>query len=182
MDARVPAVHAIGYRDAYGTEYKGADECRDETRECVDALGDHLERDPKLSAVRRDIERAESSKSGSSAPTCESFRTPYKSHRCGNTINLSVNLGNPSHFDLDNSLCVSFWVSRNGKPVLNWCFIMPNASINGSKGVVIVLSHGALVSWDGRVLKHCSSIPDVEDGNEVFGIFVGSTSQPKSKK
>jgi hypothetical protein len=56
----------------------------------------------------------------------------------------------------------------------NWAFIIPDVAINGSRGVVIKLFHGAVVSWDGRKIRHCSSIPKPGDDNNVYGCMFGS--------
>ena len=52
---------------------------------------------------------------------------------------------------------------------------MPNVQVfyNGETyyGVVIILNHGTSICWDGRVIRHCTSITNVTDGNHVFGTF-----------
>lgn len=175
------SMHAIGYRESdVGTEYKGTDECRNETLEFAEEMGAFLLE--KLPHTRQSIAAAEMEKMGESGEKCESFNTRNPNNFVGNTVNISIDLGNSGHFDcFDDSLCASLWVSRNGKFVKNWYFVLPHASINGSKGVIICLSHGVVVAWDGDALKHLSAIPDVEEGDNVYGVFVGSTSSPKVK-
>jgi hypothetical protein len=170
------SMHPIGYRNSKtGLEYKGTNECRKETLAFASEIGAYLHKN--LPHVQRDIEEAEMLKMGDT-PRCESFDTSNPNHRCGNTINISRDLGNPCHYDNDASYGCSLWLSQTGKSVGNWYFVLPHASIDGSKGVVIVLSHGVLITWHGNDVKHCTAIPEAEDDNEVFGIFVGSTSDP----
>ena len=93
----------------------------------------------------------------------------------GSSIMLSRNLGNSSHFDnSDGSNSCSIWAEKNVGMATNWFFVLPNMSINGSKGVVIKLRHGVSISWDGRVVRHCSSVTAVGKTNDVYGCMFGS--------
>ena len=56
----------------------------------------------------------------------------------------------------------------------NWYFVLPNLSISGSRGVIIKLRHGVVISWDGRKIYHCSSMATPGQGNKVFGCMWGS--------
>jgi hypothetical protein len=56
----------------------------------------------------------------------------------------------------------------------NWYFVMPN--VEGKRpdgteyrGLAIKLGHGIAISWDGRVVRHCTSVscPDGLDGGYV---------------
>jgi hypothetical protein len=93
----------------------------------------------------------------------------------GNVIMISRNLGNSGHFDsADASRSTAFWVEEEPGGAKNWWFIFPDVSIDGSKGVVIKLFHGIGISWDGSKIKHCSSITDTGDNNNVYGCMFGS--------
>ncbi len=59
-----------------------------------------------------------------------------------------------------------------GSKAKTWFFVMPNGSINGSKGVVVQLFHGAAISWEGRVIRQCSSEAEMGEGNDVYGCML----------
>ena len=92
--------------------------------------------------------------------------------RVGYSIDMSCNLGNSSHFNAhDASQGYSVWTEEHRGIARNWFFIMPNVhgrKLDGSSfaGVAIKLHHGTAISWDGRVVRHCTSItmPDGVDG------------------
>lgn len=93
----------------------------------------------------------------------------------GCTVDMSVNLGNSSHYDVhDASQGYSVWTEEMQGLGANWFFILPN--LHGTRpdgrpfaGVAIRLSHGVAISWDGRVIRHCTSLsmPDGIDGRRV---------------
>jgi hypothetical protein len=94
----------------------------------------------------------------------------------------SVNLGNASHYDvMDASTGISVWTELIPGTAKNWYFVLPNLKVthNGIEyvGVMIKLDHGTAISWDGRLIRHCTSVTDVngnkggEGGNFVFGTF-----------
>jgi len=56
---------------------------------------------------------------------------------------------------------------------LCWYFILPNATIEGSHGVAIQLSHGTMISWNGVELKHHTMIPSPALSDLYFGCFMG---------
>jgi hypothetical protein len=104
-----------------------------------------------------------------------------KSERCqrvGYSINMSVNLGNASHFDVhDASQGFSVWTEEVPGCGANWYFILPN--VHGTKpdgrtkfrGIAVKLAHGVAISWDGPVSRHCTSVshPDGMEGDRVRG-------------
>jgi ribosomal protein S4 len=93
----------------------------------------------------------------------------------GGSIMLSRNLGNSSHFDTsDNSFSCSIWGEKHQRRAESWYFVLPNMSFNGSSGIVIRLRHGVAISWDGRIHRHCSSVPDPGPDNNVYGCMFGS--------
>ena len=93
----------------------------------------------------------------------------------GRTVDMSVNLGNSSHYNVnDCSQGFAVWTEETPGKASNWYFIMPN--VHGTRedgspfsGLVVRLYHGVAISWDGRVLRHCTSVskPDGEDSAEV---------------
>ena len=103
--------------------------------------------------------------------------------RVAYTIDLSYNLGNSSHFDVnDASQGYSCWTEEMLGWGENWYFIMPNVEgkrPNGTKftGLAIKLGHGIAISWDGRIVRHCTSVscPDGLDSGYV-GVGKDSTS------
>ena len=115
--------------------------------------------------------------------------------RIGYSIDMSCDLGNSSHYDIhDASQGFSVWTEEQPGVAANWYFIMPN--VHGTRldgppfaGVAIKLRHGTAISWDGRVVRHCTSItmPDGIDGrspldshrkrdfaNHVYGTFTAA--------
>jgi hypothetical protein len=95
------------------------------------------------------------------------------------SIDQSVDLANPSHFDpFDASIAISTWTELFPGNASNWYFIMPNIEVffDGKKyeGLYVKLSHGTSISWDGRLIRHCTSITHLGkplSGNHVFGTF-----------
>jgi len=91
------------------------------------------------------------------------------------TIDMSVNLGNSSHYDVnDCSQGFAVWTEEMPGKAANWYFVMPN--VHGTRadgtpfsGLAVRLYHGVAISWDGRVLRHCTSVlkPDGEDSAKV---------------
>lgn len=113
--------------------------------------------------------------------------------RVGYTIDMSVDLGNASHFDLhDASQGYSVWTEELRGRGENWFFVMPN--LHGKHpdgkpfaGVAIRLTHGIAISWDGRIIRHCTSLSEPEGpdgkrvgagegghGNHLYGTFTAA--------
>ena len=93
----------------------------------------------------------------------------------GSVLVISKNLGNASHYDYaDDSVSFSVWAEEQPGGSRNWFFIMPSVSYQGSKGVVVRLSHGAAISWDGTKIRHCTSVTKMGENNNVYGCFFGS--------
>ena len=59
--------------------------------------------------------------------------------------------------------------------------VFPNLQVFHNKkvyyGVLIQLGHGTSLSWDGRVIRHNTSVTTVGPGNHVFGTFFGAKSK-----
>jgi hypothetical protein len=113
--------------------------------------------------------------------------------RVGYTIDMSVNLGNSSHFDVhDASQGYSVWTEEVRGRGANWYLFLPN--VHGYKpdgtrffGLAIKLGHGVAISWDGRKIRHCTSVshPDgIQNGmvgggwahfeNHLYGTFTAA--------
>ena len=89
------------------------------------------------------------------------------------TMNCSKRLINPPHVDgCDLGISVSLWTELKPNNAKNWEFLLPSCvSTNPNdkfEGIVISLSDGAIISWDGKI-KHCSSVGEVSHDNEVYG-------------
>lgn len=105
----------------------------------------------------------------------ERFETGGREGLCS-VVNTSEDLICSSHHDVnDKSMCVSFWVKRTNGQVKDWYFILPNVTMNGKKGLVIKLFHGCVVSWDGRIIRHCSTVGERDKENHVHGVWFGSS-------
>ena len=92
------------------------------------------------------------------------------------SMDLSVNLSNSSHYDVnDASQGFSIWTEEHPGTTDDWYFVLPNMHgtfPNSDKeyyGIAIKLTHGVLISWDGRRIRHCTSMMN-RRGN-VFGTF-----------
>jgi hypothetical protein len=121
-----------------------------------------------------DIRDTDTLKSTEGLPPLEEMGGKYGP---GHVIMISRNLGNSPHIDnADGSRSIAFWVEEEPGRAKNWSFLLPDVSIDGSLGVVIKLFHGAVISWDGREVRHCSSITEPGDGNNVYGCMFGSCS------
>jgi hypothetical protein len=94
----------------------------------------------------------------------------------GGSIMMSCNLGNSAHIDIrDNSRGVCVWIEDDPGLASNWYFVLPDVSIGGNLGVCIELFHGAVISWDGRLVRHCTSVTAAGPNNNVWAcMFVSS--------
>lgn len=87
------------------------------------------------------------------------------------TFIMSKNYGNASHYDIyDSSMTFGIWVEENPSSATNWYFILPNVSYNGSNGIAIEIVHGRCIIWDGKVIRHCTSVADIGTNNNVYGV------------
>jgi hypothetical protein len=108
-------------------------------------------------------------------PKCPPLSEMGGSNGPGSCIMISKNLGNSVHFDYnDASMSLGVWVEERIGGASNWYFVMPNIRLNGKLGVVIRLFHGCVISWDGRLIKHCTSVTETGESNNVYGCMFGS--------
>jgi hypothetical protein len=107
----------------------------------------------------------------------------------------TANYGNECHLDLTDA-CQGITIWHESNPpclknrtdpiesrIINWYFIFPDMEIKVDgewrKGVAIPLQHGTVVSWDARLLRHCTAMPGFEkykNGNAksvAFGTYFG---------
>jgi len=73
---------------------------------------------------------------------------------------------------------VSMWLRNKHDSSPNNCFfVLPNLSIDGSEGVAIELMHSICIDWDGSIIKHCTSVPNLSSDEVLLGIFLGGKSK-----
>lgn len=99
----------------------------------------------------------------------------------GSTAQCTENQGGASHIDLDNSRSVAVWLAGNTEePPENWNFMFPFTEKDG-KMVVVPLFHGCAISWDARVLQHCTSTTHNVGykNNQAYAFMVGSSASKK---
>jgi hypothetical protein len=93
---------------------------------------------------------------------------------CGSMI-ITKDLANSGHFDTsDRSRSVAIWTEKKPGLAENWYFVLPDVEVNGSRGLLIRLFHGAVVAWDGRVVRHCTSVTASGADNNVYSCFFSS--------
>mmetsp|Transcript_6343 Transcript_6343/g.14975 ORF Transcript_6343/g.14975 Transcript_6343/m.14975 type:complete len:245 (+) Transcript_6343:527-1261(+) len=97
----------------------------------------------------------------------------------------SRNLEDEAHFDYnDLSRCFVIWTSQDGRDHDDWYIVFPNVLYtdchNGVRvtyeGLAIKLRDGIIVSWDGRLVSHCSTRPSGDDVL-TWGTWFGVTEE-----
>ncbi len=87
-----------------------------------------------------------------SALPCATIAGDGDGYRVGYSVNMSVDLKNASHFDVnDASQGFSVWTEETPELASNWHFVMPNLhgvsdDANIFNGVAIKLRHGTAIS------------------------------------
>jgi hypothetical protein len=98
--------------------------------------------------------------------------------RLGDTMLLSKDLGNSAHYDTrDDTRGICIWIEEVPATATNWYFVLPDVSISGSRGVCIKLFHGAVLSWDGRLVRHCTSVTKFGKNNHTWACMFVSSSE-----
>lgn len=86
-------------------------------------------------------------------------------------VQVSKNLSNAAHLDPgDNGRSHAVWMRTNymAKEPEGWYLLFPDV------GLAIELCHGACVSWDGRMTRHCTSIPhSMAAQDTLYSYFFG---------
>ena len=114
-------------------------------------------------------------------------------NRVGGSVDTSSGLANSSHYDTgDATPGFSPFLEEVPGKASNWYFILPNVygtlpDGSGSfNGIAIKLRHGTAISWDGRLIRHCTSVarPDGPKGslagsggkqtNHLYGTFTAA--------
>ena len=92
-------------------------------------------------------------------------------------MDLSVILANSTHFDVnDASQGFSIWTEDHPGSTDDWYFVLPNmkGKFPGTEreynGIAIKLSDGVLIGWDGRLIRHGTSVVGSRVGN-IYGTF-----------
>ena len=161
------AMHAIGLRSASSKVYYVTKENTSSKVEVASTLmtewmQDHLQDILAIIRTKDAKMNVEASPSFKNAP--------------GSRMMISVNLANSPHLDIgDTSESVAIWVEEKPGQSKNWYFVLPNMSYEGSNGVVVKLSHGVVISWDGREIFHCTSKTIVGADNKAYGCLWSST-------
>ena len=161
---------ALGYRSRKKTDqYAPTTKVAKQLRKASKAVGGYMKRMwPELLAKIQEAEKGE-------IPDRPPNPFMKAEHQPGNTCVISWNLGNSGHIDvLDASECLGIWVCSDYGEIDNWYLVFPDLSVNGSKGVAIKLFHGCAIEWDGRYVRHCSSLIDARDGCVAYGGWFGS--------
>ena len=78
-------------------------------------------------------------------------------------MTLSLNLMNATHYDVnDGSVGFSIWTESIPGESRNWFFVLPNILVEYQgkthHGLCIQLFHGVSVLWDGRIIRHGTSV------------------------
>ena len=83
----------------------------------------------------------------------------------------TVDYGNEDHVDgNDNCQGIVIWHESNPPPISKpnenipgWYFCFPNMEIfmggKWKKGVAVRLQHGTVITWDAKLIRHCTSMP-----------------------
>jgi hypothetical protein len=97
----------------------------------------------------------------------------------------TINFANEFHYDPDDiSITFAYWVERYPGAAKNWYLVFPNMIVHKDgivhKGLRIELCDGAGVEWDGRIMKHSTTISEpgvTEDGkvNDVMAVAFVAT-------
>ena len=96
----------------------------------------------------------------------------------------SVNYFNCNHVDVnDGHICITTWTYTKGncEGIRNAYLVFPDVRITYkdkggnevTKALAIPLVHGMMVEWDGRILRHCTTVLDIDHDcdNEIVGTF-----------
>jgi len=78
-------------------------------------------------------------------------------------MNISINLANPSHYNIrDLGVEMAMWMETNEMQKTDVYFVFPNVIVkvgNSSwSGLLNKLCDGCMISWDGLLLHHYTSV------------------------
>ena len=83
------------------------------------------------------------------------------------SMNVSINLANEAHYDVnDLGGSISVWMKKVPENSMDTYFVFPNLLVKTSNdsdattknGLLVKLCDGCAISWDGAMLRHCTSM------------------------
>ena len=99
-----------------------------------------------------------------------SIQREHHQHACyPRAWKVSLNLGNPRHFDADASRSVACWLrerGEGGEEASEWMLLFPD------HGVGVLLADGVFVDWDGKKCAHLTILPNLAEGEMLLSAFV----------
>ena len=102
--------------------------------------------------------------------------------RVTHTMDLSINLANSSHVDVnDATQGFTIWTEDHPGTTEEWYFVLPNltgkypGTDRNYNGIAIKLTDGVLIGWDGRLIRHGTSMVGSRVGNAYGNFFAAKT-------
>jgi hypothetical protein len=96
---------------------------------------------------------------------------------------VSVDLANATHYDV-NDASMGFVVFAESKPhsTTNWNFVLPNVLVKFNNhsyhGLALKLHHGACIHFDGRIIRHGTSMHNrISKDEHTMGFFWAASSK-----
>jgi len=79
------------------------------------------------------------------------------------SMKVIFNLANPAHYNIwDLGAGMAMWMETNETQKTDVYFVFPNVIVKdgdiSQSGVLIKLCDGCMISWDGSLLHHCTSV------------------------
>ena len=96
---------------------------------------------------------------------------------------VSVDLANSTHYDVnDASVGFVMFAESNPHTTKGWFFILPNVLIKFRNqtynGLALKISHGVCIHWDGRIIRHGTSVHEPSTGDDhKAGFFWAANSR-----
>ena len=79
--------------------------------------------------------------------------------------NASQNLGNELHNDCDADRSFAVWTNEKKFHSKSWYLLFPEWELS------IEICHGTWISWNGLSCGHCSTVPNVVEGDQFLSLF-----------
>ena len=131
---------------------------------------------PSVTRVLQDAE------SDAGITRCEIMGGPDTASFLSNSVFISEDLGNAVHQDInDECKCVCIWTETSRGWARNWYFIMPDVVVqypfileDGQvvmktyQGIAVKLYDGIIISWDGRVIRHGTTVTRTNPPSKVI--------------
>jgi hypothetical protein len=96
---------------------------------------------------------------------------------------VSVDLANSTHYDVnDASMCFAIFAESKPYSTTGWYFTLPNVLVKFQNctyhGLALKLNHGACVHWDGRIIRHGTSVHNrATSDDHTLGFFWAASSR-----